>query len=98
MDLSGRAVWGVVLAASLMVCGLAAGTAIAGRWIVPAGSGLAGPAIALGYGLGGAAVGCLTAVWVSMRAGDRLLRAVTVPAALAALAIGAAVVSAVAGG
>jgi hypothetical protein len=38
----------------MMVCGLVAGTFVGGRFFVAPGSGLAGPAIALGYGLLGA--------------------------------------------
>ena len=43
-----RTVWGVLLAGSLAFLGLAIGTAIGARFFVPEGSGLAGPAIALG--------------------------------------------------
>jgi hypothetical protein len=49
-----RIVLGVVFVFFMMVCGLVAGAFVGGRFFVPPGSGLAGPAIALGYGLIGA--------------------------------------------
>jgi hypothetical protein len=41
----------VLLAVALALVGFPLGTTLAGRFIVPAGSGLAGPAIAVSYGL-----------------------------------------------
>ncbi len=48
-----RALWGTILVLTLFWIGLAAGTAVGARF-VPKGSGLAGPAIALGYGVAAA--------------------------------------------
>jgi len=48
--------WRIILSVSVAVVGLFAGTMLGGWYLVPAGSGMAGPAIALGYGLA-AAVG-----------------------------------------
>ncbi|MBX3496728.1 MAG: hypothetical protein KF769_10835 [Parvibaculum sp.] len=60
----------VLLTAVIVVCaaalGLAAGTSLASTFLVPAGSGLAGPVEALGYGLlvaGVAAIAAGVLVW-----------------------------------
>ncbi len=50
-----RALWGVTVVLTLMWIGLVGGSAV-GAQLVPAGSGLAGPAIALGYGAGASLV------------------------------------------
>jgi hypothetical protein len=72
--------------------GLVASTAIGARFFVPADSGLAGPAIALGYGVAGALAAAILAGIVGRRLPTRLLRRsalVTLAlAALAALAVG----------
>lgn len=51
-----RVVLSIVFVFFMMVCGLVAGTYVGGRFFVPPGSGLAGPAIALGYGIIGVGV------------------------------------------
>ena len=48
--------WGVLLVISFLWLGLLAGMALGARFFVPAGSGMAGPATALYYGLEGAVV------------------------------------------
>lgn len=58
---------------SLLWIGLVAGMMIGGRYFVPAGSGLAGPAIALGYGVAGAAIGAVLAALLIWRASVDLL-------------------------
>lgn len=54
MTRRGRIALGVVFVLGMMVCGLVAGTYVGARFFVAPGSGLAGPAIALGYGILGA--------------------------------------------
>jgi hypothetical protein len=49
-----RIVLGVVFVLGMMICGLVAGAFIGGRFLLPPGSGLAGAAIVLGYGILGA--------------------------------------------
>jgi hypothetical protein len=51
-----RAGWAILVVVSALWLGFGAGMFAAGRWLVPAGSGLAGPAIAVAYGLGAAAI------------------------------------------
>ncbi len=46
----------ILIILTALFVGLVAGTAIGGRFFVPAGSGLAGPVIALGYGVVGALI------------------------------------------
>lgn len=52
----------VVFVLAAMLIGLALGTVIGGIYLVPAGSGLAGPVIALGYGVVGALVALVVAL------------------------------------
>lgn len=63
----------------LLVCscwlGLVAGAAVGARWLVPAGSGLAGPAIALGYGVAGAVAALLVGGVLAWKASHGVLRA-----------------------
>ncbi len=69
-----------------------AGTAIGALFFVPAGSGLAGPAIALGYGVVGALAAAVLAGMAARRLPGRPLRrsavVVLLLAVLAALAVG----------
>lgn len=67
----------VVLVGICLLLGLVAGTAIGSACCVPEGSGLAGPAIALGYGASGAVVAGILAALVSWKAPHRLLRTAT---------------------
>jgi hypothetical protein len=68
-----RALWGLLLIFSSLWLGLAAGMAIGARF-VPAGSGLAGPAIALGYGAFGSLMAGLLAGLLVWRVPARTLR------------------------
>ena len=56
-----RAGWVLLLAVSLLWTGLGTGMAIGSAYFVPESSGLAGPAIAFGYGMLGAAAGAILA-------------------------------------
>lgn len=68
--------------------GLVAGMAIGGLFFVPAGSGLAGPAIALGYGAMGAIAGLALAIVLALKLPVRPLRVAAVIAlVLSALAV-----------
>jgi len=82
-----RAPLTVLLALALAFLGLAAGTVLAGAWLVPEGSGLAGPAIALAYGLLGAVAALAGGVILGIRASIRTLRAATVATALGAIVV-----------
>ncbi len=84
-----RVLWGVLLAASLAIVGLAAGTALGARFFVPEGSGLAGPAIALDYGLIGVLFALIAAGFLAWKAPPAILRRATIAALLlAAVTIG----------
>ncbi len=69
----------ILLAAATFLVGSLIGALAAGRFLVPAGSGLAGPAIALGYGLV-AGVGAAVILWVlSGRWSERFARLALLP-------------------
>lgn len=79
----------LLLLGSLAWVGLVAGAAAGAAWLVPEGSGLAGPAEALGYGVLGLLAGLALGALLGWRAGDGLLRAATaIAVALALLAAG----------
>jgi len=81
----------VLLTAVIVVCaaalGLAAGTSLAGAFLVPAGSGLAGPVEALGYGLLVAGVAAIAAGVLVWRLDTRALMRVFLVAVLVTGAI-----------
>lgn len=78
----------VLLLGSFAWLGLVAGTAVGARWFVPEGSGLAGPAIALWYGVLGAVAGLAVGGSLVWKAAHSLLRAA------AAVAVGLALLAA----
>jgi preprotein translocase subunit SecG len=83
-----RALWTTLLVLCSFWIGLVAGTVVGGLFFVPAGSGLAAPAIALGYGVGAALAGAIVAGIVGRRLPPRALRRATaVVGALAAVAV-----------
>jgi hypothetical protein len=84
-----RLLLGGLLAIGGAFLAFVAGTAFAARFLVPPGTGLAGPAEAVGYGLLGAAGAVLLAVLIAIFAGRPLLLVATlivVPLALASAA------------
>lgn len=87
-----RAPWIALLVLCSFWIGLVAGTAIGAQFFVPADSGLAGPAIALGYGAMGALAAALLAGVLARRLPPRSLRRSAVVAlllaVLAALVVG----------
>ncbi len=68
-----RTLWSLLLVLCSLWLGLVAGTAIGGLF-VPEGSGLAGPAIALGYGVMGALAGLALAIVFALKLPVRPLR------------------------
>jgi formate-dependent nitrite reductase membrane component NrfD len=87
-----RALWTTLLVLCSFWIGLVAGTVLGGLFFVPAGSGLAGPAIALGYGVAAALAGAIVAGIVGRRLPPRVLRRTTaVVGAVAAVAVVAVV-------
>jgi len=80
-----RGVWGSLLILALIWIGLLGGTLVGAVFFVPDGSGLAGPAIALGYGVGAAAAGVVAGGLVAWRARPETVRAVARPALLVSL-------------
>jgi hypothetical protein len=82
----------LLLLASLAWLGLVAGTAAGAAWFVPKGSGLAGPAIALGYGVLGLIAGVALGAVLAWKAGHGLLRASAAVAVVLALLTAGAVV------
>lgn len=75
----------LLLLASLAWLGLVAGTAVGAAWFIPAGSGPAGPAIALGYGVLGFLLGLALGVVLGWKAGHGALRTATAVAVLLAV-------------
>ncbi len=86
VGLARRLVAGALMAVGGAVVAFVAGTAFAARFLVPPGTGLAGPAEAVGYGLLGAAGAVVLAAFIATLAGRRLLLAATVIAMVLALA------------
>jgi hypothetical protein len=85
--LNSRALLTVLLALALGFLGLATGTTLAGAWLVPEGSGLAGPAVALAYGLLGAVAALTAGVIAGIKASLRTLRAATTAAAVGSVIV-----------
>jgi Flp pilus assembly protein protease CpaA len=81
----------LLLLAGLTWIGLLAGTAAGVRWFVTLGSGLAGPAIAFGYGVLGAGAGLLLGALLAWKAPHGLLRALSLGSVLLGL-VGAGLV------
>jgi hypothetical protein len=69
--------------------GLALGTALGGWLFVPPGSGLAGPAIALGYGLAAGLATGAAGIFVGLRARIATVRRLALTALAAALLVAA---------
>lgn len=83
-----RALWTTLLVLGSFWIGLVAGTLVGGLFLVPVGSGLAGPAIALGYGIAAAVASAVVAGIVGRRLPPRVLRRATAAVgALAAVAV-----------
>lgn len=75
----------IVLVGLVAFLGLFAGIVVGSAFFVPDGSGLAGLAIALAYGVGGAMIALAVGVMLALRLGPRARhRALIVAAALAA--------------
>ena len=93
-----RIVWAVLLLVAAAFLGLAIGTAIGARFFVPEGSGMAGPAIALAYGLAGVALSLISAGLLIWRGSFFALRITALGAlTLAVLLVGYLTWRAVAG-
>jgi len=69
-----RASWVLLLAASLLWTGLCTGMAIGAAYFVAESSGLAGPAIAFGYGMLGAAAGAILTGVLAVAASTAVVR------------------------
>lgn len=83
-----RALWITLIVLCSFWVGLVAGTLFGALFLVPAGSGLAGPAIALGYGVAAALAGAVLGGVIGRRLSARALRrAAAVVGALAAVAL-----------
>jgi hypothetical protein len=78
----------------MAVCGLVAGTYVGGRFFVPPGSGLAGPGIALGYGVIGAALAGIAGGLLARFLPSKWFLGVGVPVAVAGVALTIVVVNA----
>lgn len=79
--MSRRLPLGLLFTASSTLGCFAAGTWVGARFLVPPGSGLAGSAIAVGYGLAGALAGGAAAALLAYRLPLRWVRWLTVPSA-----------------
>lgn len=87
-----------LFALSAALIGFVAGGVVAGALVVPAGSGLAGPAIAVAWAMGTAAGATIAAVIVGSRLSPRHLRLATAAAAAAAAAAVAYIAAGLAAG
>lgn len=72
---------------SALICGLAVGTLIGGAYLVPKGSGLAGPFMALGYGVIGAVLAAAAALIPTFRMRGRTFLWVAAPTIVAGLVL-----------
>jgi uncharacterized protein YneF (UPF0154 family) len=81
-----RALWVTLLVLCSFWVGLVAGTFLGALFFVPAGSGLAGPAIALGYGIAGALAAAVLAGVLGRRLPTRTLRRAAAVAGVLAVA------------
>jgi hypothetical protein len=84
--------WAILLVISALWLGFGAGTFAAGRLLVPEGSGLAGPAIAIAYGMGAALIAGVAAAIAAWKATIRGLRAAALIAAIFGVALAALLV------
>jgi hypothetical protein len=87
-----RGLWTTLLVVALLWIGLAVGTAVGGWYFLPPGSGLAGPAMALGYGVIGAVAAGVLAGVLARTLPVRLVRGIAIVALLldaASVAFGA---------
>lgn len=82
--LKSKTILGICFILILGFLGLFAGTLV-GTLFVPSDSGLAGPAIALGYGVGGAIIGLILGLVLIRRLSYDQLRPVLIGAAIIAL-------------
>lgn len=87
MDHTKRRILGTLLFLSSVTCCLATGTWLGGKLFVPAGSGLAGPLMALQYGVALAVVGGIASVLLVRRLSLRWLLGLTLPVTAAAMAL-----------
>jgi hypothetical protein len=78
-----RIILGVVFVFFMMVCGFVAGTAIGVRFFVPPGSGLAGPAIAIGYGIMGTGLAGIAGIFLAWLLPPRWFLGAALPVTLA---------------
>lgn len=83
-----KALLGIGFVLVLGFLGLFAGTMV-GSFFVPPGSGLAGPAIALGYGVMGMALALVSGILVTRRLNVTQLRAALIWTAVVAMLVGA---------
>jgi len=72
----------LLLVPSLLVIGFMLGTMIGAKCCVPQGSGLAGPAIVLGYGVLGAGLALLTGILLAIKLPTAWLLGITLPAGI----------------
>ncbi len=79
--------WRIILSVSVAIVGLFAGTMLGGWYLVPAGSGMAGPAIALGYGLAAAAGSAVLAAIGSAYLSARRVRGIALATGAVAVAL-----------
>lgn len=83
-----RRIVAVLFVLGAAVCGFAVGAWLGARYFVPPGSGLAGPAIVIGYGVFGAGAGVLAALVACWRLADRAFQFVAFPILIAGIVLG----------
>lgn len=93
----GPTIFRVALVIGASFLGLAAGTYIGGHYLMAKGQGLAGPAIALGYGVGGAVIAGVLALLAAVFLKGSALKLAGVAALVCALALTLFLVTKVAG-
>lgn len=83
MTRRGRIALGVVFVFFMAVCGFLAGTVIGARFLVPPGSGLAGPVIAISYGIMGAGLTGVAGIFLAWLLPPKWFVGVAVPVTVA---------------
>jgi hypothetical protein len=88
-----RIVLGVVFVLCMMICGFVAGVFVGGRFLLPPGSGLAGAAIVLGYGILGAGLAGIIGIALAYVLPPKSFLGAALPVTVAGLVFGIIIVN-----
>jgi hypothetical protein len=88
-----RILLGVAFVFCMMICGFVAGAFVGGRFLLPPGSGLAGGAIVLGYGILGAGLGVLVGIALAYLLPPKWFLGAALPVTVVGLVLGIIIVN-----